>query len=311
MHKKLTTISGRLAPKPVELMLAEKIGFIGLGTMGMPMAQNFLKAGYDLTVWGRTPSKLNSVVEAGAKLATSPKQLAEHVDIVFSCVFDSDAVEEVIFAENGLNAGADADMLMVDCSSIHPERARDYANRLQNSSGLHFIDSPVSGGPHGARDGTLVMMAGGDGNDVERLRPVAGAISQRLTHMGPTGCGQATKLVNQVIIGAEIAVMAEAFSFAGKYGVDVSKIPGALAGGWADSTVLQDHAKRMIAAEYWDRTPGNMLKDMNTACDMGKRTASPMPVSSLVSELYRFLGAQGNDNKGQIGLMYLYDQEPL
>ena len=292
-------------------MSKEKIGFIGLGTMGMPMAQNFLKAGHDLTVWGRTPAKLEPAVEAGAKLAASPQELAQKVDIVFTCVFDSDAVEEVIFAENGLDSGADADMLMVDCSSIHPERARDFAARLKDGSGMHFIDSPVSGGPYGARDGTLVMMAGGEGKDIARLSPVAEAISQRLTHMGPTGCGQATKLVNQVIIGAEIAVMAEAFSFASKYGVDVPKIPGALADGWADSTVLQDHAKRMIAAEYWDRAPGNMLKDMKTACDMGNRTGSPMPISSLVSELYRFLGAQGNDNKGQIGLMYLYDQEPL
>lgn len=292
-------------------MSEERIGFIGLGTMGMPMTLNLLKAGHDVTVWGRTASKLAPAIEAGAKLAESAKQLATSVDIVFTCVFDSDAVEEVIFGADGLDAGADENMLMVDCSSIHPERARDFALRLKESSGMRFVDSPVSGGPLGARDGTLVMMTGGADEDIARMEPVVKAISQRLTHMGPTGCGQATKLVNQVIIGAEIAVMSEAFAFAAKYGVDVPKVPGALAGGWADSTVLQDHAKRMIAAEYWESAPGNMLKDMNTACDMGKRTDSPMPISSLVSELYRFLGAQGNAKKGQIGLMYLYSQDPL
>ncbi|HJO86630.1 MAG TPA: NAD(P)-dependent oxidoreductase [Rhodospirillales bacterium] len=288
-----------------------KIGFIGLGIMGMPMVHNFLGANTDVTVWGRTPAKMDPAVEAGATLAASPKELAKAVDIVFTCVFDADAVEELIFAENGLIEGASSDMLMVDCSSIHPERARDLAARLKAANSMHFVDCPVSGGRFGARDGTLVLMAGGGDADIERLRPVVTPISQRLTHMGPVGCGQATKLVNQSIIAAEVAVMAEQFAFADTYGVQVSKIPEALAGGWADSTVLQDHAKRMIKAEYWQTAPGNMLKDMNATCDMGQQTGSPMPVTSTVTELYRFLGAQGNGDKGQIGLMYLYKQDAL
>tara|TARA_B100000315_G_scaffold52291_1_gene46647 strand:+ start:2698 stop:3579 length:882 start_codon:yes stop_codon:yes gene_type:complete len=292
-------------------MAAVKIGFIGLGVMGMPMVLNFLKAGTDVTVWGRTPSKMNPAVEAGATLAASPKDLAKTVDIVFTCVFDAAAVEEVIFGAGGLIEGASSDMLMVDCSSIHPESAREFAARLKNANSMSFVDCPVSGGRFGARDGTLVLMAGGEDANIERLRPVVTPISQRLTHMGPVGCGQATKLVNQSIIAAEVAVMAEQFAFADSYGVQVSKIPEALAGGWADSTVLQDHAKRMIKADYWATAPGNMLKDMNAACDMGKQTGQPLPVTSTVTELYRFLGAQGNGDKGQIGLMYLYKQDVL
>ncbi|MBT4588215.1 MAG: NAD(P)-dependent oxidoreductase [Rhodospirillaceae bacterium] len=291
--------------------MTAKIGFIGLGIMGMPMVLNFLKAGTDVTVWGRSPEKMSPAVEAGATLAASPKALAEAVDVLFTCVFDADAVEEIIFAPDGLAAGASADMLMVDCSSIHPERAREIAARLKEQDSMSFVDCPVSGGRFGARDGTLVLMAGGEESDIERIRPIVPPISDRLTHMGPVGCGQATKLVNQTIIGAEVAVMAEMFAFADNYGVKVSEIPGALAGGWADSTVLQDHAKRMINAEYWSTAPGNMLKDMNAACDMGRQTSSPMPVSSLVSELYRFLGSQGDGDKGQIGLMYLYKQDAL
>ncbi|MBT7957505.1 MAG: NAD(P)-dependent oxidoreductase [Rhodospirillaceae bacterium] len=290
---------------------AVKIGFIGLGVMGMPMVLNFLKAGTDVMVWGRTPAKMDPAVEAGATLAISPKELAAAVDIVFTCVFDADAVEEVVFAPDGLAAGANSDMLMVDCSSIHPERARGIAERLKEANSMSFVDSPVSGGRFGARDGTLVLMAGGEDADIERLRPVVTPISQRLTHMGPVGCGQATKLVNQSIIAAEVAVMAEQFAVADSYGVQVSRIPEALAGGWADSTVLQDHAKRMIKADYWKTAPGNMLKDMNAACDMGKQTGQPLPVTSTVTELYRFLGAQGNGDKGQIGLMYLYKQDAL
>jgi 3-hydroxyisobutyrate dehydrogenase len=291
--------------------MGEKIGFIGLGIMGMPMVLNFLKAGTDVTVWGRTASKLDPAVEAGATLANSAKELAEAVDVIFTCVFDAAAVEDVIFSPNGLIEGASSDMLMVDCSSIHPERAREISTRLKDADSMSFVDCPVSGGRFGARDGTLVLMAGGDESDIERLRLIVPPISDRLTHMGPIGCGQATKLVNQAIIAAEVAVMSEMFAFADNYGVKVSEIPGALKGGWADSTVLQDHAKRMINAEYWTTAPGNMLKDMNAACDMGRKTDSPMPVSSLVSDLYRFLGSQGDGDKGQIGLMYLYKQDAL
>jgi 3-hydroxyisobutyrate dehydrogenase len=277
----------------------------------MPMVLNLLKAGTDVTVWGRTPAKMEPAVEAGATLAASPKELAAAVDIVFTCVYDADAVEEVIFAEGGLIEGASKDMLMVDCSSIHPERAREISQRLKESSSMSFVDCPVSGGRFGAKDGTLVLMAGGEGADIERIRPVVEPFSDRLTHMGPVGCGQATKLVNQTIIGAEIAVIAEMFSFAQDYGVKVSEIPEALKGGWADSTVMQDHAKRMINAEYWSTAPGNMIKDMNTACDMGRKAGAPLPVTSLVTELYRFLGSEGNGDKGQIGLMYLYKQDAL
>lgn len=291
--------------------MAEKIGFIGLGIMGMPMVLNLLKAGSDVTVWGRSPEKMTPAVDAGATLAASPKDLAEAVDIVFTCVFDADAVEDVLFSPNGLAEGASPDMLMVDFSSIHPERAREIATKLSDMESLNFVDCPVSGGRYGAKDGTLVLMAGGREADIERMRPLVKSVSNLLTHMGPVGCGQATKLVNQTIIGAEVAVLAEMFSFAADYGVKVSEIPAALKGGWADSNVLQDHGKRMLNAEYWSTAPGNMIKDMNTACDMGRATSSPMPVSSLVTELYRFLAAQGNGDKGQIGLMYLYKQDAL
>ena len=154
-------------------------------------------------------------------------------------------------------------------------------------------------------------MAGGRNKDIERLRPIVSATSQRLTHMGPVGCGQATKLVNQAVIGAEIAVLAEMFGFDNRYGVKVKEIPDALAGGWADSTVLQDHARRMIRADYWDTAPGNTVKDLNTVCEMGRSTGSPMPIAALTTELYRYLSAQGHASKGQIGLMHLYVQKSM
>lgn len=292
-------------------MATEKLGYIGLGTMGMPMALNLLKAGCDLTVWGRTPEKLQPALDEGATLADSPKVIAEACDIVFLCVYDTAAVEDVVFGANGIIEGGGAGKLLVDHSSIHPESTREFAARLKDETGMDWVDCPVSGGKFGAQKGTLVMMAGGEDSHVERLRPVVTATSQRITHMGPLGSGQATKLVNQAIIGAEIAVMAEMFGFANRYGVKVKEIPDALAGGWADSTVLQDHGRRMIGGDYWESAPGNMSKDMNTVCDMGKISGSPMPISALTTELYRYLAAQGDANKGQIGLMYLYVQDPM
>jgi len=292
-------------------MITEKLGFIGLGTMGLPMSLNLLNAGNDLAIWGRNPEKLKDAVNAGGKLMATPKKLAEICDVIFLCVFDSNAVNEVVFGKDGIAKGASKNLMIVDHSSIHPEHTREMAKKLTNETGASWVDCPVSGGRYGARDGTLVMMAGGEKKNIARLRPIVSATSQRLTHMGPVGCGQATKLVNQAVIGAEIAVLAEMFGFANRYGVNVKDIPDALAGGWADSTVLQDHARRMIRADYWETAPGNTVKDLNTVCEMGRATGSPMPIAALTTELYRYLGAQGHASKGQIGLMHLYVQEAL
>ena len=292
-------------------MATETIGFIGLGTMGLPMSLNLLKAGHNLEVWGRTPEKLEDAINAGGKLLDTPRTMAESCSIIFLCVFDTEAVNDVVFGKDGIAQGATDGLMIVDHSSIHPDKTREMANKLKSQTGACWVDCPVSGGRYGARDGTLVMMAGGEKKDIDRLRPIVASTSQRLTHMGPIGCGQATKLVNQAIIGAEIAVLAEMFGFANRYGVNVKEIPDALAGGWADSTVLQDHARRMIKAEYWDTAPGNTVKDLNTVCEMGRTSGSPMPIAALTTELYRYLSAQVDADKGQIGLMHLYVQESL
>jgi len=291
--------------------LTEKLGYIGLGVMGGPMTLNLLGAGFEVNIWGRTPAKLSAAIEAGAHALASPKEIAEQSGPVFLCLSDTSAVEDVVFGEGGLAEGMNEGSLLIDHSSINPDQTRAFAARLRDTCGAAWIDAPVSGGPGGAQSGTLVIMAGGEASDIERLRTVTGATSQRVTHMGPVGCGQATKLVNQMIIGAEIAVIAEALGFAKTYGVDCALVPDALAGGWADSTVLQEHARRMIAAEYNEGAPGNMLKDMDTASDMGAATSSPMPVTDLVTGLYRKLSAQGDASKGQIGPMWLYAQAAL
>ncbi len=292
-------------------MAREKLGFIGLGVMGMPMTLNLLAAGHEVTVWGRTRAKLQKALDAGAKWADSPEALADAVDIVFLCVWDGAAVEDVTFGAHGLTSGALKGKLLVDHSTIHPEQAKAIGRKL-DALGVRFVDAPVSGGAVGAQNKTLVIMAGGRAEDIQRIEPIVLATAQRITHMGPQGSGQATKVVNQMIIAAECAVMAEALAFAHKYGLICKNIPDALKGGWADSAVLQDHARRMVRAEYPNQ--GNqalMLKDIGIAVDLGAKAKSDLPVTNLVSDLYKKLDAQGDGGKGQIGLMWLYAQKPL
>ena len=292
--------------------MAERIGFIGLGAMGMPMTQRLLAAGHDVTVWGRTRDKLEPALGAGAKTADSAAALVASSDIVFTCVTDTQAVEDVVFGVDGIAQTASQDKLLVDHSTIHPSRTREWSDRLRAETGMGWVDAPVSGGAVGARAGELIVMAGGEAADIARASPVIEAYAQRISHMGPSGAGQATKACNQMIIGAEVAVIAEVLAFARDFGVDAGRLPDCLAGGWADSAVMQDHARRMAAADYTSAGDAYiMVKDLNIGCDLGRETGSPLPLANLALSLYQLLVAQGHTDKGQIGLMWLYAQEPL
>src|SRR5208282_1912427 len=185
---------------------AEKLGYLGLGMMGFPMTRRLVNAGYDVTVWNRSPGKATALVEAGAKQASMPSDVAANAGIIFMCLTDADAVERVVFGAGGLATAPGSGKLVVDFSSIHPDAARAIAIRLKAANGMGWIDAPVSGGTVGAEQGTLAVMAGGDAADIERVRPYVLAMARRLTHMGPVGAGQTTKLCNQVIVGCAMAV---------------------------------------------------------------------------------------------------------
>ncbi|MEQ8660042.1 MAG: NAD(P)-dependent oxidoreductase [Gammaproteobacteria bacterium] len=293
-------------------MTTASIGFIGLGAMGSEMVRHLLGAGHQVTVWARRADALAPHVAAGATVAASPAALARACDHVFLCVTDTAAVEDVVFGSDGIAAAAPHAGVLVDHSTIHPLATRELAARLRASTGMAWVDAPVSGGVPGARGGALVVMAGGAADDLARVEHLIGHYAQRITHLGAVGSGQAAKVVNQVLIGGAVAVVAEAFSYAAAFGVDAARLPDALAGGWADSTVLQNHARRMAAADYaGDVDARIMAKDMDIALDMGRATGVPMPVSALVQQLYRRLVAEGQADKGQIGLMWLYHQGPL
>jgi 3-hydroxyisobutyrate dehydrogenase len=277
---------------------AEKLGYLGLGMMGFPMTQRLVNAGYDVTVWNRSASKADALVEAGAKLAAHPRDVAATAGIIFMCLTDAAAVEEVVFGRDGLAAAPGVGKLVVDFSSIHPNAARSIAARLKQANGMAWIDAPVSGGSKGAEEGTLAVMAGGDAADVERARPYVLAMARRLTHMGPTGAGQTTKLCNQVIVGCAMTVLAEATRLAVNAGIDASRLPEALAGGFADSIPLQLFVPRMVQGIHSPPLGhiATMLKDLDTVVDVARDTSSPVPMSALAAQLFRLAkSARGAD----------------
>jgi len=218
----------------------------GSGMMGFAMTRRLLSAGHDVTVWNRSAGKAAALVEAGAKTATHPCDVGATAGILFMCLTDAAAVDEVVFGPDGLATAKGAGKLVVDFSSIHPDAARSIAARLKDANGMGWIDAPVSGGTPGAEQGTLAVMAGGDAADIERVRPYVLAMARRLTHMGPLGAGQTTKLCNQVIVGCAMAVLAEATRLAVNAGIDAKRLPEALAGGFADSIPLQLFVPRMV-----------------------------------------------------------------
>src|ERR1700736_3251207 len=277
---------------------AEKLGYLGLGMMGFPMARRLVNAGYDVAVWNRSAGKAAALVEAGAKLKAHPGEVAATASILFMCVTDAAAVEEVVFGGNGLEAVNGAGKLVVDFSSIHPDAARDIAARLKAKNGMGWVDAPVSGGTKGAEEGTLAVMAGGDAADVERVRPYVLGMARRLTHMGPTGAGQTTKLCNQVIVGCAMAVLAEATRLAVNAGIDAKRLPEALAGGFADSIPLQLFVPRMVQGIHSPPLGhiATMLKDLDTVIDVARDTSSPVPMSALAAQLFRLAkSARGAD----------------
>jgi 3-hydroxyisobutyrate dehydrogenase len=277
---------------------AEKLGFLGLGMMGFPMTRRLLNAGYDVAVWNRSAGKAAALVDAGAKLKDHPRDVADSASIIFMCLTDAAAVEEVAFGPDGLATAAGSGKLVVDFSSIHPDAARAIAARLKMASGMGWIDAPVSGGTPGAEQGTLAVMAGGDAADIERVRPYVLAMARRLTHMGPTGAGQTAKLCNQVIVGCAMAVLAEATRLAVDAGIDATRLPEALAGGFADSIPLQLFVPRMAQGIHSPPLGhiATMLKDLDTVIDVARGTSSPVPMSALAAQLFRLAkAARGAD----------------
>ena len=290
-----------------------KFGFVGLGALGMPIALRIMQTGLPLSVWARRKEQLAPAIEAGAIESTSLFNIAASCDIICLCVSDTDAVEEVVFGPQGLAdglKGAGTDKLIVDLSTIHPQRTQEMAKRLREFSGAGWVDAPVSGGPVGARAGTLAVMAGGEDQDIRRARCLISSFAGQITHMGPSGCGQATKTCNQMISASAISGIAEALSLGSRFGLDIGLLPDAVRGGWADSALLQHYMPRMVSGELSGSTK-TIIKDLGIACDLAQKKGAVLPITEQLLATYRRVLEHGHPDVGIGSLIYALEDVPI
>jgi 3-hydroxyisobutyrate dehydrogenase len=280
----------------------ERIAFLGLGTMGAAMAANLLRAGFDVVVWNRTPGRAPELDELGAGRAATPAEAAAASEIVVICVSDTPDVEAVLFAPDGVVAGARPGTLVIDCSTISPGATRDFAKRLAGSD-VRLVDAPVSGGSEGAQKATLTIFVGGEAGDAERARPVLAALGKTISHVGPIGSGQAVKAVNQVILAGTYLGVAEGIVLAMKSGLDVAQVVEALGGGAAQSWVLANRSGRMIANDYpLGFKVALHRKDLGIALGLAGETGADLPVASLAADLEAALIDDGHADEDMSAL---------
>ena len=267
-----------------------KVGFIGLGVMGRPMALHLQRAGHDLHVWARRPA---SVAGLPATVCQTPAELGRRCEVVFTVITSSADVEGVALGTDGLIEGMVPGSVLVDCSTIAPDAARHIAARLAEQ-GVAMLDAPVSGGVQGAIDATLAIMVGGEAGVLERVRPLLECLGRRIVHIGPNGAGQVAKACNQMIMVAAIEAVAEAMRLAAASGVDCGKVKEALAGGSAASRVLDVMGERMVRRDFAVGIEARLHhKDFGLVLAAARQSAVPVPLAAVVDQQLNALMAQG------------------
>ena len=269
-----------------------KVGFIGLGTMGTPMALNLLKAGHTMFVSSR--SKVPEAFAAqGATICTNATEVARRADVVFTMVPDTPHVEDVLFGEHGVAKGLQAGKVVVDMSSISPMATKAFAQKI-NALGCEYLDAPVSGGEVGAKAASLTIMVGGSQATFDRVKPLLEVMGKNITLVGGNGDGQTTKVANQIIVALNIEAVAEALLFASKAGADPAKVRQALMGGFAASRILEVHGERMIKRTF---NPGFRIKlhqkDLNLALQGAKEIGVSLPQTANAAQLMQACAAHG------------------
>ncbi|MEJ2649883.1 MAG: 2-hydroxy-3-oxopropionate reductase, partial [Sedimentisphaerales bacterium] len=288
--------------------MMEKIGFIGLGIMGKPMAKNLLKAGYSLTVYDIVPEAVADVVKEGAQKGSSSKDVASKSDIVITMLPNSPEVKEAVLGQDGVLDGAKAGTILIDMSSIAPLASQEVSAKAKEK-GVIMLDAPVSGGEPKAVDGTLAIMVGGPADTFEKVKDILAVMGGSVTLVGDIGSGNTTKLANQIIVALNIAAMSEAMVLATKAGVDPEKVFNAIKGGRAGSTVLNAKMPLALAGNF---KPGFRIvlhiKDLQNALDTAHSLGVPVPLSSVAMEIMQALkvDSHGGDDHG--GIIQFYEK---
>jgi 3-hydroxyisobutyrate dehydrogenase len=280
-----------------------RIGFIGLGIMGRPMAKHLLSAGHSLTVWNRSRPGIDELVEAGADEGASPADVAAKGEVVFTMVGDSPDVEAVSLGENGIIAGAKAGLVHIDCTTMSPEVTRTIAQPYA-AKGVEMLDAPVSGGEGGAVNATLSIMVGGKQEVFERCKPLLEVLGKTITYCGPTGAGQTVKLCNQVAVAVTNMAVCEALVLSAKAGVSTKTMLDAISGGAASSWQMVNLGPKMIEGDF---RPGfkvwHQQKDLRLALEVGREHDLPMPATALVAQLFAAIATDGHKEAGTQALV--------
>lgn len=284
-----------------------RVGFIGLGIMGKPMARNLIRAGFPLVVHNRSRAAVDELVKMGATAANSPSEVASQVDTIITMLPNSPDVELVATGSNGLKDGVKTGQLFIDMSTINPIVSQQIARELA-PRGVAMIDAPVSGGEKGAIDGALSIMAGGEPQDFERALPIFQALGKTITHMGPLGTGGFTKLANQIIVAINLTAIGEALVFGTKAGVDPQKMIRALAGGLAGSKCLDQKSEKILSGDFG---PGFKIdlhfKDLNLIHDAARSVGAPVPAAAFVEQLFEALRVRGRGGYDHSGVITLFE----
>ena len=283
--------------------MTDRVGFIGLGIMGRPMARNLMKAGFPLTVWNRSRPGIDELAKEGAAEGTSPADVAGRSDVVITIVGDSPDVEKVALGRGGIIEGAHAGLVHVDMTTMSPQVTRRIAKRLAEA-GVEMLDAPVSGGQQGAIDGTLSIMVGGKRATLERYRAVLEAMRRKIVRCGPSGAGQTVKLCNQVAVVLTNLGVCEALVLAARSGIDPRVMIEAVSAGAGTSWQLQNLAPRMVARDF---RPGfkvaHQRKDLRLALEAAEKLGMPLPGTSLVQQFFSALEAEGLGEEGTQALV--------
>jgi 2-hydroxy-3-oxopropionate reductase len=297
-------------PEPAEgrARMSERVGFVGLGIMGKPMARNLMEAGYDLIIYNRSRGKVEDLVSEAAEAAWSPKEVAEDGGIVFTMLPGPPEVREVVAGEDGLLQGAGEGSLLVDMSTSSPVLARELS-RTAREKGVGLLDAPVSGGDVGAVEGTLSIMVGGEEENFERARPLFEVMGETIVHVGPSGTGQVVKACNQIVVALTIEAVSEALVLGSKAGVDPKKVIEVLSGGLAGNKVMEVKGEKFLSHDF---EPGGKVeshhKDLGIALEAGREYGVPLPLTAMVDQMFGTLAAKGWEGWDHSALLTLIEE---
>jgi 3-hydroxyisobutyrate dehydrogenase-like beta-hydroxyacid dehydrogenase len=286
-----------------------RLGYVGVGLMGLPMVKHLLPRGYAVKAYDIVPAQIEAARAAGARGAASPADAATGVDFVLLNLPTNEAVERAVFGAGGVATVLRPRQLLIDFSTIKVDKCKAWAAQLKAQTGCSWIDAPVSGGPPASGAGALTVMAGGDVADIDRARPLFADVAGRFTHMGPAGAGMVAKMLNQLIVGCGYAVMAEAIVLAEAAGIDAAKLPECLAGGHADGSLLQKLYPRMVQRDFAPLGYARqLLKDLEMVNEFAAGLKAPTPMMGEALSLYRMLIHLGHAELDTGAVLKLYER---